>query len=712
MKYTKLLSFCLFCCALIGNLQAQSDNTTNPNTKDSTEIIILNINQMHGLKNERGETITELLGDVHLRQAETHFWCDTAFLQPNNQLEAYGNVQIAPQDSLRIFADTLYYNGLSKQATLQNNVILEDSTATILTRILHYDLNTKIATYPEQVLVMSDSTELISKSGYYDANTNIAYFIDSVRGVSGNFKLVADSLAFNTKTEVVQFISPTMAYDENKVIYCEDGYFDSQNKYGVFAKNAYYLNRENGKMEKATGDSIIYDGNTNMYYLVGNAQYTDGSQNVNADSIIYDKGLDQYYFRGNPKFKSADSTQKQEIDAGNSYFDKATGNMIFSSGVVVKNENQILTSDSLVYNKDSKTGIAIGNAEFRDTIENSILRGGVIDYNDSSKTVIAYEKPVFITVNDGDSTWVTADTFKSIEIPKPIVDSTLIDSTKNIDSLSAEKDSMNEQKPNSLPQKENTIDTLISDNLDSLMAQEDSMQKDSTVRYVYAYRDVRIYGKEVQGLADSMFYNGADSLATLYGSPVLWAQGTQFKGDTINMKMENGTLYKISMWDNAFIVQNKAGLYYDQIKGKTLHAYMKDGSIDYVDIFSNGEAIYYIQDNEEAFVGVNRVACTNMQIRFEEKQINTIKFYIEPTAVMSPMGQTDHDALRLKGFIWREVQRPKSVEEILLRAPLADWSLDEVNVKAQAILDKTKAAAASALAPNDNKAADKKELKK
>lgn len=709
MKYTKLLSFCFFCYCFLGNLYAQSPNTSTTPAKDSSEIIILNINQMHGLRNDKGENITQLLGDVHLQQGNTHFWSDTTFLLPLNKMESYGNIQIAPQDSMRIFSDTLFYDGISKEAILQNNVILEDSTATILTRILYYDLNTKIATYPEQVLVISDSTELISKGGYYDANTNIAYFIDSVRGVSGNFKLVADSLAFNTKTEVVEFMGPTMAYDENKVIYCEDGYFDNANKYGVFAQNAYYLNREGNKYEKATGDSIIYDGNKNTYYLVGNASYTDGKQDVTADSIIYDKTLDQYFFRGNPKFKSADSTQKQEIDAGDSYYDKATGNMIFSKGVTVHNESQILVSDSLVYNQSTKTGIAIGNAVFRDTVDNTILRGGVIDYNDSTKTVVAYEKPVFITVNGNDSTWMTADTFKSIEIPLAnLIDSTTIDSTKNVDSTKAVSEQKIEEKPNSLSQKNLPQgDTTITNNLDSLIAAQDTSKNDSTVRFVYAYHDVRIFGKDIQGLADSLHYNGKDSLATLLGNPVLWAQGTQFKGDTITFKMEAGEMRQINMWENALIVQCKSNTFYDQIKGKTLKAYMKENTIDYVDIFSNGEAIYYIQDNEEAYIGVNRVECTNMQMRFAEKQIQTIKFYVEPAAVMAPMKQTDHDNMRLKGFLWREVQRPKSVEEILLRAPLPKWEDEAINKKPLTPAEKAAAKAAEKAAKEENSEGEK-----
>ncbi len=642
MKLLFLLAL-LFCCSAVfaqrpfeNVARVGSPDTTRPDSvrPDTTPIEILNINQMHGLQGPGGQ-ITELLGNVEMRQGEAYFWCDTGYLLPLKQMQAVGNVQIAPDDTVRIFSDSLFYDGIWRKAILKKEVVLEDNTAKIFTKLLHYDLNTRIAEYPQGVLIISDSTQLISKGGFYDAKTNQAFFRDSVRVANPNFKLVADSLLFNTRTEVVTYLSPTVIYDKERVIYCERGYYDSKREYGVFAQKAYYLNRGDNKTEKATGDSIIYDGKKKQYYLVGNATYSDDEQEVTADSIYFDDATQQYYFRGNPQFRSKDSTQTQRISAGNSNFDKATGDMVFTEGVRVSDKGQLLTAENLRYNKDRKDGTARGNAVFTDSTQNSQLSGGVIHYNDSTKSVFAYEKPIFQTIVDNDSIWLTADTLRSVQVD---------DSTAQ--AHRAKRDS-------------SSIDSLATANSDTTQA-----------RHLYAYRDARIYKNNLQALADSLFYDGLDSLFTLFGQPVLWADSVQFTADTLQMRMRDKQLKQIDLLQNALIIDEKDGTYYDQIKGRYLTAYLDSSKIQTVDVQSSGEAIYYAQDGEKRYIGVNRVECSNMRLNFAENQVQKIRFYVKPQAAMMSMGKTDHSAMRLKGFLWREVQRPRTREDIFLRLPL------------------------------------------
>ena len=618
MNFTRYAFFAFFAFffSQFASAQVPGNPPKDSSQTDTTEITILNINRMHGIQRD-GKPVTELLGEVRMLQGKTYFWCDTAYMLPLKQIEAMGNVQISPEgDSLDIFSDSLFYDGLARLAKLKKNVVLQDSTATIFTDLLLYNLNTRIAEYPKGVLIISDSTQLISKRGFYDAKTNIAFFADSVRTTNPNFKLVADSLNFNTRTEVVTFLSPTLIYDQDRFIYCEKGYYDDKRKYGVFAQNAYYLNRSDNKSEKATGDSIIYDGNKKQYYIVGNATFRDEEQEVTADSIYYDQTSEQYYFRGNPVFKSRDSTQTQRIQAGNSYYDKAKGNMVFTEGVTVTDKSQRLTSDTLLYNKEKKEGYALGNAVFVDTTQNTQVRGGTIYYNDSTKTVTAYNKPVFVSQIDGDTTWLTADTLHSVE---------------------------------TTPDSNNT---------------------DSTARHIKAYHDVRIFKNNLQALADSLFYDGRDSIFTLFGQPVLWADSVQFVGDTVKMKMQDSKIKMVSLLQNALIINCKDGTFYDQIKGRIIFAHFDSSRIHHVDVFSSGEAVYYVQDAENKYIGVNRIECSNMLLNFGDNQIQKIRFYTDPKAIMSNMRQTDHNAMRLKGFVWREAQRPKTREDILRRLPL------------------------------------------
>ena len=56
-----------------------------------------------------------------------------------------------------------------------------------------------------------------------------------------------------------------------------------------------------------------------------------------------------------------------------------------------------------------------------------------------------------------------------------------------------------------------------------------------------------------------------------------------------------------------------------------------------------------------------------MVIRFGDKNaVDKITFITDPKSVLSPMGTTNHRALRLKGFRWETDIRPRKREDIFV----------------------------------------------
>lgn len=617
LSFKSLVPFCLLLfCLLVGEgLQAQTDSLP---PEDSSKVNLIFSRKVQGKEAEDGRYIY-LQGDVHLQQQQMHLWCDTAHRYPTNEVLAYGDVQMLQDDSIRIFSDSLFYQGDERKARLSGDVVLEDSTMTIFTDELLYDLNTKIATYPNGVLLITDSTQLVSKKGRYDVNTNIAYFIDSVRLTDPNYKLFADSLAFDTEKEIADFLGPTYIFDEKNMLYCEDGYYDNRKNYAELIgkeKQPYYLKREeNGDYEKAMADTIIYDGAKDKYYLIGDAVFEDGDKEVRADTIIRDGKTDAFYFGGKSKFRSLDSTKNQTIDAKNSYYDAKTETIYFSDEVRVEDDGQIMEADSLDYSQKNNRGIARGHVVWVDTAANVQIMCGEAIYNDSTKTILAKDHPIMMTVLDRDSLWMTSDTLRTLP------------------------DSTNEEK-----------------------------------RIFYAYNNVKIFKSNLQGLCDSLTYSEADSLFEFLQKPILWADSVQFIADTIRAKMKNQQMDRVFLEQNALIVSTEEEKFFNQIKGKKMLAQFRKNKLNSLDVDGNGEAIYYLVDEQERYMGVNDVDCVNMRILFIDNQVNQIKFYKKPVSVMYPMGQAPHQSLRLKGFKWLEEDRPKNKFEITQGR---DWKLRE-----------------------------------
>jgi hypothetical protein len=90
-------------------------------------------------------------------------------------------------------------------------------------------------------------------------------------------------------------------------------------------------------------------------------------------------------------------------------------------------------------------------------------------------------------------------------------------------------------------------------------------------------------------------------------------------------------------------------------------ALFHDNSISRVDVNGNGESIYFALENDSALVGMNKVACSDITIGFLNEALNTISFIKSPDAQFIPPHELQEPDRRLKGFAWREKERPTRV---------------------------------------------------
>ena len=105
---------------------------------------------------------------------------------------------------------------------------------------------------------------------------------------------------------------------------------------------------------------------------------------------------------------------------------------------------------------------------------------------------------------------------------------------------------------------------------------------DTAVRYFLGFHHVRIYNDSLQAVSDSLHYSASDSTFKLFGNPVVWNNKTQVKGDTIYMYTENQKPQRLYVFYNAIIINKNNDIMYNQIAGRTLNGYFKEGNIDYV----------------------------------------------------------------------------------------------------------------------------------
>src|SRR5690606_33018007 len=188
--------------------------------------------------------------------------------------------------------------------------------------------------------------------------------------------------------------------------------------------------------------------------------------------------------------------------------------------------------------------------------------------------------------------------------------------------------------------------------------------KDSTNRYFEAYRNVKIYNDSIQASADSMFYSFKDSVFSLYDDPVVWAQNSQITGDTILLYTKNRKAEKVQAFNNGFMVNRLDSQAYNQVKSTRIDGYFIDGNIDSVRAGGFAECIYYLQDEESAYSGINDSKSELIDIYFRNKELSRVVFRTAVTGTLWPIRSKSPSEMRLQNFRWLEVRRPKSKLEM------------------------------------------------
>ena len=102
------------------------------------------------LISQEGEnSIQKLVGEVELKQNNVRMYCDSAIIQNETLVWAYGNVVFWEGDSIKVFSDAMEFNSDSSIAKLIGNIQLNKNKSKLFTDTLLYDLNRKLATYKD-----------------------------------------------------------------------------------------------------------------------------------------------------------------------------------------------------------------------------------------------------------------------------------------------------------------------------------------------------------------------------------------------------------------------------------------------------------------------------------------------------------------------------------------------------------------------------------
>ncbi len=600
------------------------DSLVTPKADTIREIQII---QGNSLREKTIDSVTRLqtiAGKVILKEGVTLFYCDSATInKETNILEAFGNIHINQNDSINTYSQYLKYIGKDRIAFLKKDVRLTDKKGTLYTQELEYNLATSIGKYKNGGKVVNGKTILTSTEGIYYADTKDIFFKKKVHLIDPKYDIINDTLLYNTQTQISSWNTPT------------------------------FIKSKNG------GD--IYSSN--------------GS------------------------------------------YDLKNGKAFFGNRTIIKDSTRTYVADKSAY--DELTGIAQleGNAIIKDSVNGYSILGNQIYLDKNNNSFLATRKPVLIFKGEGyDSTYIAADTLfsgvekrdslgRKIEISKDTLKAdSVIDHSKKINKTNKLNKAVNKNLPDSLNGKKDkkvvedlslvknnyskdtvgikNLDTLItqkrqidtnkifSDQSDTTLKQSDLTKnevskKDTIIRFFIAFHNVKIFNDSLQSVADSLYYSTEDSIFRLFKNPLVFSNNSQIAGDTIYIYTKNQKADRLFVFDNGIIINKLNSRMYNQIAGRTLNGYFKNGELDYMRAKGfPAESIFYPQDDDSAFVGMNRSKGDIIDLYFKKKEINKVKFVNNVEGTLYPIRQIPEKQRLLKNFLWQDKRRPKNKLEL------------------------------------------------
>ncbi len=549
-------------------------------------------------------------------------------LLKNQEAKKFKGQVVLQQKDARLFCDSAILDAFDNVYAKGNVVLRQGDSTNIFADSMTFHGFTRIADLYSNVVLVNGEKKLFTQKLNYNLNTKVATYNTKSTLTDPRTQMTSKRGIYNVATNKAYFKEQVLVVDKDFDLKTDTLNFDTKNNIATFlaptliymkdsaqfyTEGGYYdLQKDNAEFTKrpqyrkneqiALADTMLYDGKTTVITLKGNATTEDAARKARASTIIYSRKTEESQLLGNAHFED----EKQNVDSDTIIYSGKTKTYATRGRSKIINEGKILEANFVDFDSKDSVGIAKGNVFWQDTAAKTTLRCDSMVYDQRRDYIKAGGgRPTLTSLIGEDTLWLRADTIITF-------------------------------KPN------------ITD----------------TFRTMLAYYKVRMYKKDFQSVCDSLSYTQQDSLFRFFKDPIIWSDTSQLTADTMRMLLKDKKLDRVFMRQNGFIINSADELYFNQIKGRDITAFFEKDQLHRMNVEGNAESVYYVLDDSQAYMSVNKMVCSSMIVHFGDNKVEGIRFFMQPKATMTPMKQADHNALKMKGFKWDIGRRPKSLKDL------------------------------------------------
>ena len=441
--------------------------------------------------------------------------------------------------------------------------------------------------------------------------------------------MYCDSACFYEKTNSLEaFNNVRMVQGDTLSLYGDYLFYDGNTQLAQVRNNVRMENRTT----TLTTDSLNYDRIANLGYFFDGGTLSDEENVLTSDWGEYSPATKMSVFNYevqlvNPQFTLTSDTlryntatkiasivgpsdihsDENHIYSELGFYNTTLGQAELLNRSVLSNNGKKLTGDSLYYDRNQGYGEAFNDVVFVDTINKNMLTGNYCYYNQLTSYAFATDEAVATDFSQGDSLFIHADTLQ-----------------------------------------------MFTYHLDT----------DSVYREARAYHKVRVYRTDVQAVCDSLVFSSKDSCLTMYRDPILWNGQQQLLGEQIMVYMNDSTIDWAHIHNQALSVERIDSVNYNQVSGKDMKAYFKDGEMEQVDVIGSVRLVYYPMEKDSTLIGMNVSESSELNVYLENRKLKKMVMKPQSSGILYPMDQLPPEKMKLENFGWFDYVRPLNKKDI------------------------------------------------
>lgn len=497
-----------------------------------------------------------------------------------------------------------------------------------------------------------DTLFVYAQTLYYDGNRKFARLRRGpgrdVKLVNRNVTLTTDSLDYDMNMKRGWYDRNGTITDDLNTLTSVRGEYSPETKIADFSENVVLINRKDGY--KLLTEHLIYNTRTHI-------------ASIDSPTTIYGENDTIYTTRGEYNTEN----DRAVLESRSTIIHKDSSNNVTT-----------LEGDSIIYDKVARISRAyMFRAPWKegkpmvltDTAHNATLIGGFGYYNGATREAFATENPLLMEYSRPDTLFLRADTIFTfidtrLEFP-PLPEDRRNEMIGRAleEQLQAARQAVDEQNA---ANAEAGIDEIVElpDSLPPLdmavvLRRDSSEMVPCDYHVARAYNRARFFKKDIQGVADSIYINQADSILHMYRKPVVWSGERQIYGNLIDVHFNDSTADWAALPDYGVAAEALEDDYYNQLAAKKMFAVFENNDLKRLDAEGNVEVIILPQENDSTYNKLVNAESQFLQADLSNRTLDKLKMWPDVSGTVTPLFEIKQQQKHLSGFRWYEAIRPR-----------------------------------------------------